>query len=704
MPKALFEIGTEELPASAAGGMCKSLQAEIMRGLLQAHITAADSDGNQLESRIFYSPRRLAVLLTNLPEATPQITENRRGPPLEKCYDRDGNPTRALLGFAHRQGVNVDELGKTESDKGIWMSYEYHHPAIAVAELLPDILVRAAQTLSRGRIMRWGQDEHSFLRPVRWLLALLDSDILPLTCFGIEASNLSAGHRVHAPEPLTIRSAGDWAEQLRQQGFVEPCFDQRRARIVEQARACAATVKEGRIQASEELIDELAMLVEWPVALLCRLDKKHLKLPREVVSATLEKHQRYLPVSDKTGQLLPCFVAVANLQSEDADMVIAGNERVVRPRLEDAAFFLQRDSEMVLTEACERLAGIQFHARLGSLADKSQRLQKIVLFLGEQLPGQMLDAPALERAAALCKMDQISLMVQEFPHLEGIMAGHYAQLAGEQETVCQTIAEQYLPHHAEGEMPLSREGAVLALADRLDSLCGLFLAGEKHSAERDPMGLRRMALTAARLILQLQIQLPPERLAAAALTQFAPDNAGKADKELHKKIGTFIWVRFESLMKAGGVSADLIAAAKPASPDLYTCQQRLIALQQFFADPQGDAAVAVLKRCHNLLRKNPTASTVAPTVPAERLPAERELDHALSRMSGAVASLTADGEYLQALRQGAEIAQPLALFFEQVMVMDEDGAKQAYRLHLLHRCREIFRELAQLYYIGDKKT
>ena len=509
---ALFEIGTEELPAGALAAAGEALRKRVLRQLERAGM-----DSGELDCELFFSPRRLALRLNGLAEHSPSSQQWVDGPPLDKCYDAAGEPTAALTGFARKQGVAAEDLQQRQVKDVVRVAHRIERGGVPMAQLLASAFAGAVEeSLLPGRTMSWADGRQRFLRPVRWLVAMLDDRVLPVHAFGLEAANLTRGHPVHAPEPLVVPDAADWADLLRR-SRVEPSFAQRRQRIEEQAAACVAQLEGAAIGADSELLDELANLTEWPVALLCRFEPEHLQLPPAVIRAVLEKHQRYIPVCSADGSLQAAFVAIANLDSSDAAAVVAGNERVVRPRLQDADFFIRKDSEKTLDMHCERLHSVQFHANLGSLAEKQGRLEQLVGILAEGSDLSSGDLEHLKRAAALCKLDQASLMVQEFPHLQGQMAAHYARLAGEPEAVCTALAEHHWVYGRDGGLPTTPISRTLVLADRLDSLAGLFSVGEEPAADRDPLGLRRMALAIARLAVELGLDMPPEDLATPAL-------------------------------------------------------------------------------------------------------------------------------------------------------------------------------------------
>ena len=721
MPTAIFEIGTEELPADAAWPLALQLGIHVQGALCNAgvqmtldnplssdsHTDSAYSPSNEAgsqapvaQTQTFFTPRRLALLLSDLPEASPAKTVVTHGPPVQHCRDADNQPTAALLGFARKMGVQPDDLEQAEVDGVLKVTYKQQQPGLPLEQLLPDLFAAATANLTYGRSMRWGDSDDSFIRPVRWLLAMLDDKVLPVQCFGLQAGNRTYGHRILANNPLTLKTASKWPELLREKGYVEPSIAKRTDLIRDQAEKAAPG---NNSEITWSLLDEIANLVEWPVALLCHFDEKHLQLPPEVVCAVLERHQRYLPVRNSdTGTLSNAFIAVANLESTDANAVIAGNQRVVHPRLEDAAFFFAQDTAESLQAHCQRLESIQFHTGLGSLADKCQRLTKLAPDLAQHLDDfGSEDLKHLKRAAELARVDQASQMVQEFAHLQGIMASHYARLAGEPEVVWKALREHYwvppwVPNSVtkEGNIPpSSRPSEVLILADRLDSLCGLVMSGEQPSAERDPLGLRRLAMTIGYTVLDLKMSVPVADLVATACGKYPKTLT--ADAKCQSDIAEFIWGRFETICRQSGFTPELFAAARPCSTDLYSCQQRMQALQDFAATPKAAPVAEVVRRCRNILRSAKEDAKNQP-LPKNASDAEKQLQASLDSIAKDTAKLVQSGEYLKALECAAPLAEPLSNFFEQVMVMDEDPDVRAARLGLLQRCLDVFSDLADL--------
>ncbi len=462
----LVEIGTEELPPKSLSDLERAFAEQVLNGLRGAGLGFARLDS-------FATPRRLAVLVRGLELQQPLQRIEKRGPPVSVAFASDGTPTRAALAFAEGCGVRVEDLGRTETPKGAWLFHSGESPGRPAAELLPVVVQASLAALPIPRRMRWGSGDAEFVRPVHWVVMLLGDAVLATPLFGITPDRKTRGHRFHAPEDLIIGMPADYPALLRERGKVIPEFALRRARVRELADAAARNAG-GQAVYSDALLDEVTGLVEWPVAITGRFDPQFLRLPEEVLIATLQGHQRYFPLRDSAGRLLPGFVTLAILESRDPDQVRQGNERVVLPRLADAAFFWDQDRKMSLVARAERLDSVVFQQGLGSLVDRSKRVATLGADIARAL-GQ--DVTVVERAALLAKADLLTQMVGEFPELQGRMGFHYAAHDGEPEPVATAIEEQYLPRHAGDRLPSTPGGRALASADWADSLAGVFALG-----------------------------------------------------------------------------------------------------------------------------------------------------------------------------------------------------------------------------------
>jgi glycyl-tRNA synthetase beta chain len=685
----LVELGTEELPPKALVELSQAFVTGLAAGLLQAGLT-------HREMLPFATPRRLAVWVKRLAARQPEQNLKRRGPPVSAAFDAAGAPTRAALAFAQSCGTSVEMLQKLEEPKGTFLFFIGTKPGIDAVALLPGIVQSALDALPIPKRMRWGAGSAEFVRPVHWLVMLYGKDVVPATLLGNAAGNVTHGHRFMAPRPIRVMSPASYARVLRERGYVLADFTERREKI----RALATTVASGlggRALYDAALLDEVTALVEWPVALAGRFDTRFLELPREVLISTLQDHQRYFPLEDADGVLMPWFITMSNIESREPDKVRAGNERVVRPRLADAAFFWQQDRKHSLAAFAAALDSVTFHAKLGSIGEKMRRVGTLA---GEIAVAIHTDRAAVERAAELCKCDLLSAMVGEFPELQGIMGRYYALLDQEPHEVADAIREHYLPRSAGDELPLTHAGVALSIADKLDTLAGIFAIGQKPSGTRDPFGLRRAAIGVLRIMIERRLDLDLRGLVerAAALQ---PVSAGHTADEVYD----YMLERLRAYyLEGAGASAssaaistemfDAVLATQPRSPLDFA--QRLQALAAFLELPEAASLTAANKRIANILRKADGAPHREVDVEALQAPAEVRLFDAMRALSKAVATATAQREYTAALGHLAQLRAAVDSFFDQVMVMDPDEKLRANRLALLAELRGLFAGVADL--------
>jgi glycyl-tRNA synthetase beta chain len=706
----LVEIGTEELPPKALRALAQSFASGLEAGLDKAALA-------HLEVRSFASPRRLAVLVRRLAASQPDQRIERRGPPLTAAFDALGQATRAAQAFAASCGVPLEALERREEAKGAFLHYAGVRPGAAATELLPALIEGALAALPIPRRMRWGAGEAQFVRPVHWIVMLYGKEVVPATLFEVASGDRTRGHRFHAPRPLRISSPAAYERTLRTRGYVLADFEARRATVLEQVQAAAGALG-GRALVREALLDEVTALVEWPVPLAGRFEDRFLSLPREVLISTLENHQRYFPVEGANGGLMPCFVAVANIESREPAKVVQGNERVVRPRLSDAAFFWEQDRKIPLRARIAALDAVTFQGKLGSLGDKARRIRRLTL---EIAPMLALPAAPAERAAQLCKCDLLTALVGEFPELQGIMGTHYALADGEEREVALAIGEHYRPRAAGDELPQTPAGTVLAIADKLDTLAGIFAIGEKPSGTKDPFGLRRAAIGLVRILIEKRLELDLSRLALVAVALAGEDIAARsaaagkaapvpAQEATAREVYDYVLERLRAyyLESAGAAVTvtpemfDAVLATRPVSP--LDFDARLRALSAFLALPEASSLTAANRRVANILRKAEPESRERPGSGAGAAvdrslleePAEIGLFEAMSALGAQVSAATGRREYASALGSLAQLKPVVDAFFDRVMVMVEDPRVRANRLALLGRMRELFAGVADL--------
>jgi len=695
-PDFLFELGTEELPPKALLKLSHALTRAITAGIDAESL----AHGEVLS---FATPRRLAVLVKALATEQPTQQIENRGPPTRLAFDDDGNPTKAAAAFAAKCGQKVSELDTLETDKGAWLYYRGESAGAKAAELLPGIVDAALAALPIPKRMRWGDTDTEFVRPAHWLLMLHGENVVPATVLGLTAGNLTHGHRFHAPEAITIAAPADYADTLRERGRVIVDFATRRALVVAGAQQAAQELG-GEALLQDDVVDEVTALVEWPVSVAGHFDADFLRLPREVLISTLQDHQRYFPVGEGD-RLKAAFITTSNIDSLQPDEVRRGNERVVRPRLADAAFFWDQDVAQTLAERAAQLTNVVYQKGLGSLADKTERVAALAAMLA---PATGADTALVSRAVKLSRADLLTEMVGEFPELQGRMGYYYATNDGENEQVAIAIEEQYLPRHAGDRLPTSPVGQAIAIADRLDTLAGVFALGKKPSGNKDPFGLRRQALGLVRTIIEsdIDIDLPAMLLAASELQ---PHTSGKNVPEnpqaLALLLQDFIHDRLRAWYRDGlapglpkqAISAEMFAAVEARAPSsLLDFHARLHAVRNFMQHDSAASLAAANKRIANILRK--AEGHVANDIDLGLFEADAE-----TQLHKSIADRLDDHErdlrnrnYEPLLIRLAGLREPVDTYFDEVMVMAEDAATRNNRLAQLGQLRRLFLDVADI--------
>lgn len=687
----LVEIGAEEMPPKSLVALGEAFRNGVVAGLEAASLSHGATQAH-------YTPRRLAVSVQRLLDRQPEQRVERRGPPVSAAFDAAGKPTRAATAFAESCGVAVEALERIQDAKGEFLFCRTTRAGEPAAKLLPGIVKAALDALPIARRMRWGAGDAEFVRPVHWVVMLHGDTIVPGEILGVEAGRMTRGHRFHARKPIALRSPGGYLAAL-EKGHVRADFETRRA-LIRAGVVAAAEQEGGTAVVDPEVLDEVTALTEWPVPLAGSFEPRFLELPPEVLVATLQDHQRYFPVRGPDGALMPRFVAVANLASKDPGEVSAGNERVVRPRLADAVFFYASDRKASLASRREALAAVTFQAQLGSLADKSVRVTALATQIAS-VAGS--DVAAAQRAAELAKCDLLTAMVGEFPELQGLMGRYYAAHDGEPAEVAAAIAEQYLPRFAGDALPATGAGLALAVADKLDTLVGIFAIGQKPTGTRDPYGLRRAALGVLRILIETGIALDLRELIRAALDSVTADVlrlGGKPPAEtLAEEIYGYMMERLRAwyLESGSGVTTEMFDAVldtRPASP--LDFDQRLRALAAFLALPDAAGLTAANKRIANILRK--AGEQPSPRVDPGLLsdPAERRLAAEVEALRQDVERLVTARRYDEALLRLARLRGPVDAFFDQVLVMADDVRVRANRLALLAALSRLFLHMVNL--------
>lgn len=679
----LIEIGTEELPPKALSRLSQAFVEGITQGLQQA-----DLAHGEVES--FATPRRLAVLIRALQIRQADKDVERRGPALQAAFDDQGNPTKAAQGFAASCGVDVSNLEKLETDKGAWLVHCARQAGAETSSLIPALVIESLNKLPIPKRMRWADLDAQFVRPVHWVVLLFGDDIIDAEILSVKSGRETRGHRFHFNQPIYLPAPAEYEVLLESKGKVVANFARRRQTIQAQVEQ-AAHQAGGVAVINPELLDEVTSMVEWPVAVLGNFEKRFLDVPQEALISTMAANQKYFHVVDKQDKLLPHFITVSNIESTDPDKVREGNERVIRPRFADAEFFWQQDRKQPLAARLEELKSVVFQKQLGTLYDKTQRVARLAERIAQQIDGDKLMAL---RAAELCKCDLLSAMVGEFPELQGIMGRYYAQQDGEPAEVAQAIDEHYMPRFAGDQLPRSKTGLAVAIADRLDTLLGIIAIGQLPSGDKDPYALRRAALGVLRCMIEQDLALDLQDLLSEAAPHFPKEV--KAKDAIDKTID-FILERLRVYYTSQDVKVDVFESVftqRPTRPNDFNA--RVLAVNAFRADPAADSLAAANKRISNILKK--TEEKIPDKVDAKLLQddAEQRLAAQLDELTQQVAPLIEQSNYTEILHKLAGLRDNVDTFFDDVMVMAEDKKLRQNRLALLSRLRNLFLQVADI--------
>jgi glycyl-tRNA synthetase beta chain len=676
----LIEIGTEELPPKALRGLSEAFSSGICSGLEQSNL-------NYQVATPFATPRRLAVLIRKVATHQAEQLVERRGPALTAAF-KDGQPTQAALGFARSCGVDVTALEKLATEKGTWLIHRSKQPGKATSTLIPEIIEAALAALPIPKRMRWSDFTYEFVRPIHWIVILFGKQVIEADILGIRSNCHTRGHRFHHPQTIALHEPGDYAKLL-EEHYVIPNFAVRRERVrilVEQA----AEQLGGEVIIEDALLDEVTSLVEWPVAITGSFEEKFLQVPSEALIASMTGHQKYFPVNSQ-GKLLPRFIAVSNIASQQPEMVQAGNERVIRPRLSDAAFFWEQDRKQPLIHHAEQLKTVIFQNKLGSLYEKSQRVAKLSGTIAQQLGA---DAKQGIRAAELSKCDLMTNMVNEFPELQGIMGEYYARHDGEAEAVAKALREQYLPRFWGDTLPTTALGQALSIADKLDTLVGIFGIGQAPTGDKDPFGLRRAALSVLRIMIESQLPLDLHQLLQQAQASYPTD---LLQNDASEQVFEFTLERLRGYYQERQIhydSIDAVLACRPTSP--LDAARRIRGIETFRQLPQASSLASANKRIHNILKKAEEDFTAPPNPSYFNQPAEQRLYAEIATMTVQMAPLLQQGDYQTALQQLANLREAVDNFFDHVLVMDEDRAVRINRLAFLQQVRNLFLQIADI--------
>ncbi|KTB64448.1 MULTISPECIES: glycine--tRNA ligase subunit beta [Pseudomonas] len=678
----LVELGTEELPPKALNTLADAFLAGIEKGLHSAGLKFA-------AKKVYAAPRRLAVLLTALETQQPDRSINLDGPPRQAAFDAEGNPTQAALGFAKKCGVELSEIDQS----GPKLRFSQVITGKPTASLLPTIVEDSLNDLPIPKRMRWGARKEEFVRPTQWLVMLLGDQIIDCTILAQKAGRDSRGHRFHHPEAVRITSPANYAADLRG-AYVLADANERRELISKRTEELAR-LQEGTAIVPPSLLDEVTALVEWPVPLVCSFEERFLDVPQEALITTMQDNQKYFCLLDVDGKLLPRFITVANIESKDPQQIIAGNEKVVRPRLTDAEFFFKQDKKQKLEDFNLRLQNVVFQEKLGSVYDKAVRVSKLAAYIAPRIGG---DAAWAARAGLLSKCDLATEMVGEFPEMQGVAGYYYALNDGEPDDVALALNEQYMPRGAGAELPSTLTGAAVAIADKLDTLVGIFGIGMLPTGSKDPYALRRAALGVLRILIDKKLDLDLTQAVVFAVGQFGTKvkQAGLAEQVLE-----FVFDRLRARYEDEGVDVSVYLSVRALQPgSALDFDQRVQAVQAFRKLPEADALAAVNKRVSNLLSKADNLGNVEVDPGLFADAKEFSLNSAIAKAENAVKPLLAERNYAEALARLATLREPVDAFFEAVMINAEDAGVRKNRYAMLARLRGLFINIADISVLG----
>ena len=680
----LVELGTEELPPKAL----KSL-GEAFATQFEAALTQADLSFDSVSW--FAAPRRLAVYVSGLAEGQADKVVEKRGPAVSGVFDADGNPTKAAQGWARGNGIDVADAERLVTDKGEWLLHKAYVPGQSVAELLEGLINQAVSKLPIPKPMRWGNYNTQFIRPVHTLCVLYGSEVVNVSVLGLTSGRVVQGHRFHGEGRFELDHADNYASALEQQ-YVLADFEARKDKVRQQLEDAAQSLSL-KPDYNEDLLEEIASLVEWPVVLQAGFDEAFLAVPKEALIYTMKDDQKYVPLLDSDGALSNTFLFVTNIESRDASQVISGNEKVIRPRLADAEFFFNSDKKTTLESRLESLETVLFQKQLGTLKEKSERISALSAFIASQIDANETQAA---RAGLLAKTDLMSNMVMEFPDVQGVMGKYYALNDGEDAPVAEALYEQYMPRFAGDALPSSGVSASVALADKLDTLVGIFGIGQLPKGDKDPFALRRAAIGVLRIVTELSLPLDLETLVSKAIDVYG-DKLTNA--ETQSQVVDFVLGRFTALLQDQAIAIDVIqavAARRPTKPADYLA--RVHAVDKFRALEEAEALAAANKRVANILAKQNVEVTDTVNIDESLLAeeAEKALYVELKAAQKEVDIAVPSQDYTRILTALATLRNVIDNFFDNVMVMADDEAVKNNRLALLSLLRQLFLTTADI--------
>ncbi len=678
----IIELGTEELPPKQLRTL-----AEAFRDGMKTQLEKADIAFESID--FLASPRRLAVSVKALSTGQADKVVEKRGPAISSAFDDEGNATKAAQGWARSNGITVDQAERLKTDKGEWLLFKAQVKGQETKSLLAAMVDTALTKLPIAKPMRWGSSKLQFIRPTKTLTILLGSELIEATVLGCKSARIIRGHRFHCNKELVLDHADNYVSLLREEGFVIADYELRKSMVKEQVIA-AATKENGVADIDDDLLEEVSSIVEWPVTYVGSFEDKYLDVPAEALIYTMKDNQKYFPLLNNDGKLMARFIFVSNIDSKDPIQVIEGNEKVVRPRLADAEFFYNQDQKVTLESRIDSLESILFQKQLGTLKEKSARIASLAAIIANKIGANTADS---ERAGLLCKTDLMTDMVLEFPDVQGVMGMYYARFDGESEDVAVALNEQYMPRYAGDQLPSSLVSCAVALADKFDTLVGIFGIGQIPKGDKDPFALRRAAIGALRIIVEKDLDLDLEDLVAASAVSYGD----KLTSDVSTSVVDFMLGRFNAWYQDKNVATDIVKsvmARRPTRPSDFN--KRIEAVTAFRALEASKTLSAANKRVGNILAK--TDDAIADNIDTALLveDAEKSLASVVEQLTTDLAPVFAVSDYNTALTQLAQLKDPVDEFFDNVMVMCEDNATKLNRLALLNKLRNQFLNVADI--------
>lgn len=688
-PSLLIELGTEELPPTSLKKLSEAFSSILVAGLLDAQLIQKTQAKN---AQSYASPRRLALLVTDVASKQPDQDDERRGPAIAAAFNSAGEPTSAAIGFAKSCGVDIDQLARLKTDKGEWLSYTVHKTGRSLTGLIDGILDEAVKRLPIPKRMRWGSGDAEFVRPVHWLVVMHGARVINTNILGLSSNNITIGHRVHSKGAISLSTADEYATLLESEGCVIASYEARQQLIQQQINTLAESIN-AQLDDDQDLLDEVTGLVEKPQALLGNFSPKFLQVPSECLISAMRDHQKYFHLRDANGTLLPHFITVSNINSKSPQRVIAGNERVINARLSDAQFFWDTDRKQTLADFVPQLESVTFHAKLGTVAQRAQRVEILATDIADKMGAQ---TSVVKRAAKLAKADLVTDMVGEFDKLQGVMGRYYADLDGEPELVGASIEQHYWPRYAGDQLPIHAEAQALALADRVDTLTGIFSTGEIPTGDKDPYSLRRAALGVLRILIEHNLALELPSIIKASADAYASQSI-VIPEQTQQHILDFITSRLMAYYQSQGVATNTVNAVLACganSPANFN--QRLQAVRGFNELNEAIDLAAANKRISNILKKQSETPNQSINIGLLSENAEQTLHTALKTISKQANAHFDKGDYAAGLKVLRELKSPVDAFFESVMVMSDNADERANRLALLVQIRALFMRVADI--------